>query len=148
MPKFFKHNKMIKKVFTILFFAGIGIFGTQMKAQTIEEIKQKQEIFKIYSQLLDKSMDLAKERQNNVKLEAQVNSLNKKSDRKTDKFTSSDPKTTSADAKKTAKLLKETEAANRDLAKSNSKIKSIEAQMATIVSKMEKYNYVVEIKTK
>lgn len=139
---------MIKKVFTILFFAGIGIFGTQLKAQTIEEIKQKQELFKVYSQLLDKSMDLAKERQNNVKLEAQVNSLNKKSDRKTDKFTSSDPKTTSADAKKTAKLLKETETANRDLAKSNSKIKSIEAEMKKIVTKMEKYNYVIEIKNK
>ncbi|UOE37394.1 hypothetical protein [Chryseobacterium oryzae] len=139
---------MIKKLFAILFFAGIGIFGTEIKAQTIDEIKQKQELFKIYSDLLDKNMDLAKERQTNVKLTEEVSVLNRKSDKKTDKFTSSDPKSTSSDAKNTAKLLKETESANRDLAKSNSRIKSIENDMKKIVAKMEKYDYAVEIKKK
>ncbi len=148
LPKFFKHNKMIKKLFTILLFAGVCIFGTQIKAQDLKEIQQKKELFKVYTQLLDKNVELAKERQNNVQLTAIVNSLNKKSDKKTDKFTSSDPENTSTDARNTAKLLKQTESANRDLAKSNSKIKSLEAEVRKIVMKMEKFDYVIEIKNK
>lgn len=139
---------MKKHLFIAILFLGVGSFSTKLKAQTIAEIKQKQELFKVYSQLLDKSMDLEKERENNVRLTAEANSLNKKSDKKTDKFSSSDPKSTSDDAKKTAKLLKQTESVNRDLAKSNSKMKSIEDEMKNIVTKMEKYNYVVEIKSK
>ena len=121
---------------------------TTTKAQDLKEIQQKKELFKVYTQLLDKNVELAKERQNNVQLTAIVNSLNKKSDKKTDKFTSSDPENTSTDARNTAKLLKQTESANRDLAKSNSKIKSLEAEVRKIVMKMEKFDYVIEIKNK
>ena len=146
--KIFKHNKMIKKLFTILFFAGICICGTQMKAQTIEELQQKKEFFKVYTEMLDKNLELAKEKQTNAKLTETVNSLNRKSDRKTDNFSSSDPKSTSDDAKRTGKLLKQTEVANKDLARSNSKVKSIEEDLRKIAMKMEKYSYVVEIKNK
>ncbi len=147
LSEIFKHNKMIKKLFTILFLAGIVIGGTQLKAQTIEEIKQKKELFKVYTEMLDKNLELAKERQTNLKLTKTVNSLNRKSDRKTDNFSSSDPKTTSDDAKRTGKLLKQTEVANKDLAKSNSK-KSIEEDLRKIMMKMDKYNYIVEVKNK
>lgn len=139
---------MIKKLFTILFFAGICIGATQLMAQTIEEIQQKKELFKVYTEMLDKNLELAKEKETNVKLTETVNSLNRKSDRKTDNFSSSDPKNTYDDAKRTGKLLKQTEVANKDLAKSNSKIKNIEEDLRKIVMKMEKYNYVVEIKNK
>lgn len=139
---------MKKNVFTVLLVLGIGTFFTQVKAQTVAEIKEKKELLKIYSEMFDKNLELAKERENNVQLSAEVSSLNKKSDRKTDKFTSSDPNSTSQDAKDTAKILKKTESANKELHKSNIKIKSIEAEIAKIISKMEKYNYVIEIKNK
>lgn len=139
---------MKKHLFITILFLGMAGFATKVKSQSVAEIKEKQELLKVYSELFNKNLELAKEKENNVKIAAEVNSLNKKSDRKTDKFTSSDPNSTSQDAKNTAKLLKKTESANKDLLKSNTKIKSIEAEISRIVTKMESYKYVIEIKNK
>ena len=137
---------MIKNIFAAVLFTVAASFTQNLKAQNVNEIKEKKELLKLYSSLLDKNVDLAKEKEVNVQLAEEVKSINKKTDRKTDDFTSSDPNSTSIDAKKTAKLLKKAEAANKSLHKSNEKIIGIESDIKKIINKMEGSKYEMEIK--
>lgn len=91
---------MIKNIFAAVLFTVAASFTQNLKAQNVNEIKEKKELLKLYSSLLDKNVDLAKEKEVNVHLAEEVKSINKKTDRKTDDFTSSDPNSTSKMLKK------------------------------------------------
>ena len=98
--------------------------------------------------LIEKKIDLVKEQSDNAKIKDKVEGLNRKADRKTDNFSSSDAEGTAKDAKKTAKLLKETESANKDLAKSDNKILDLQADIKKIEAKIERLKFAVEFKEK
>ena len=95
-----KYKMMIKNIFAAVLFTVAASFTQNLKAQNVNEIKEKKELLKLYSSLLDKNVDLAKEKEVNVQLAEEVKSINKKTDRKTDDFTSSDPNSTSKMLKK------------------------------------------------
>ena len=123
-------------------------FSVTAKAQSLDEMKSQREVLKLSSDLIDKKIELETENQKNEKIKSNAQSLNRKSDRSTDNFSSSDPDSTVKDAKKTAKILKETENANKDLEKSNRKIIGLQADIKKIESQLEKTKYWVELKEK
>lgn len=139
---------MIKNLFAALLLTVAASFTQNLKAQNVTDIKEKQELIKLYSSYLQKNADLAKEKEVNDKLSDEAKALNKKSNRETDNFTASDPSSTSLDAKETAKLLKKTEAENKNLHKSNERIISIESDIKKLENKMDGSKYEIEIKKK
>ena len=141
---------MKKSIFTTAILFGLLTFSTTLKAQNqdLSVMKDKAEVLELTTDLAEKNIDLEKERQENVKISSTVESLNNKSDNRTDDFSISDPKSTAKDAKKTAKTLKKTESANRDLERSNNKIIDLEGDVKKLEMKLEKLKYTVEIKEK
>ena len=110
-------------------------------------MKEQSEVMKLSTDLLNYQIDLEKEKQNNAKISASVESLNKKSNSEADGYhCSNDPKSTPKDAKNAAKILKLTESANKDLERSNNKMIDIEADIRKLEKKLEKLRYTVEIK--
>lgn len=127
---------------------GFAVVSLNVKAQNLDEMKLQREVLQLNTDLMDKKMDLEKETQVNSKIKGNVDSLNLKSDKKTDNFSSSDPNSTAKDARNTAKLLKKTESANKDLDRSNNKIINIEADIKKLETKIERLKYAVEVKQK
>lgn len=123
-------------------------FSVTAKAQSIDEMKSQREALKLTTDLVDKKIELETENQKNEKIKSNTQSLNRKSDKSTDNFSSSDPDSTVKDAKKTAKILKETENANKDLEKSNRKIIGLQADIKKIESQLDKAKYRIELKEK
>ena len=95
--------------------------------------------------MVSKKIDLEKERQINLKIAEEVKTLDRKSDRTTNKFSPSDPRSTAKDAKHAEKVLRRTEVANRDLRKSNLKIEKIEKDIKKLEEKLAKLHYTIEI---
>ncbi|MBB4804968.1 putative nucleic acid-binding Zn-ribbon protein [Chryseobacterium defluvii] len=134
-----------------------GIFGVSLlffslnakaQMQDVTAMTQQRDVLKLHTELMDRQISLEKEKQNNAKILGKTEGLNSQSERKTDKFSSSDPDSTAKDAKKTAKLLKQTESANRELDKSNNRIANIEGEIKKLQVKLEKLRYTVDIKEK
>ena len=120
---------------------GLLMMSFQVSAQELDVLKAQKEA-------LELNKDLVKEQADNTKIKDKVEGLNRKADRKTDNFSSSDAVDTAKDAKKTAKLLKETESANKDLAKSDDKILDLQADIKKIEAKIERLKFAVEFKEK
>ena len=120
---------------------GLLMMSFQVSAQELDVLKAQKEA-------LELNNDLVKEQADNTKIKDKVEGLNRKADRKTDNFSSSDAVDTAKDAKKTAKLLKETESANKDLAKSDDKILDLQADIKKIEAKIERLKFAVEFKEK
>ena len=143
---------MGKKYFLAsVFIIAFSIFSGNLKAQDkdIAVMKQQSEVLKLSTDLMNYQIDLEKERQNNVKIQASVESLNKKSNDEAEDYHSSEkPKDTAKDAKNAAKILKLTESANKDLERSNNKLIDIEGSIKKVEKKLEKLNYTVEVKEK
>ena len=96
LKKFMKKN-LLK--FSLAF--GLFLFSSQLFAQDLETLKQQKESLKLNTELIEKKIDLLKEQQDNSKIKEKVEGLNRKADRKTDNFSSSDsPESTAKDAKK------------------------------------------------
>ncbi len=139
---------MKKTYFTGIFGASLLFLSLGLKAQELNAMTQQREVLKVYTDLIDKQIDLEKEKQNNIKILDKTKDLNHKSERKTDRFNSSDPNSTADDARKTAKLLKRTESANKELQRSNNKIVDMEGDIRKLQMKLEKLKYAVELKEK
>ncbi|WP_373707530.1 hypothetical protein [Kaistella sp.] len=136
--------KLISLVFA-LGFVMISINGTAQQ-QDLKTLKQQSQVVRLNADLVTKKIDLEKERQNNLKLSEEVKYLDKKSNRTTNKFSTSDPRTTAKDARNTAKILRQTEAANKDLRRSNLKIEKMERDILKLEEKLKNLQYAVEIK--
>lgn len=141
---------MRTKFISLLLIVGFLLvsINTNAQEQDLKVMKQKSEAIQLNGKLQNKKIELEREKQNNVKIAAMVASLNKKSERKTDQFQSSDPKSTSKEAKKTAKLLRETESENNKLRKSDSKVLKLEKEVASIEEKLLKLKYAIDISEK
>ena len=103
----------------------ISVAGNAQE-QNLKILRQQYKVVKFNGDLGNKKIDLEKERQINLKIAEEVKTLDKKSDRATNKFSPSDPKSTAKDARDAAKVLRRAELANRDLRRSNMKIEQIE----------------------
>lgn len=141
---------MKTKLIALLLIFGFTMISISAPAQeqNLKEMKQKALVVKIKGQVIAKKMDLEKELQNNAKITKEVESLNKQSNKATNKFSPSSPKDTAKDAKNTAKLLRKTEAANKDLRSSNQKIAKLEKDLAKLEEKLNKLDYAVELEKK
>lgn len=138
---------MKKKVFLVALIFGFGLLSS-VNAQNIEEMKVQKEVLSLHTSMMEKKIDLEKEKLNNTKLKDAAEGLNRKSDRQTNDYKPSDANSTMTDAKKTAKTLKKTESANKDLDRSNNRIISYEADIRKIQTKLDRLKYDIEIKEK
>lgn len=140
----------MKKIISTAFVMVLMTISFQANAQQqdLSVMKLQAEALKLTTDLMNKNIDLEKEKQNNVKISGDVESYNKKSDNKTDDFSASDPESTAKDAKNTAKVLKKTETANKNLEKSNYKIIDLEGDVKKLEMKLDKLKYTVEVKEK
>lgn len=136
--------KLISLVFALSFVI-ISISGNAQQ-QDLKTLKQQSQVVRLNADLVAKKINLEKERQHNLKLSEEVKYLDKKSNRATNKFSPSDPKTTAKDARSAAKLLRQTEAANKDLRRSNLKIQKMERYILKLEEKLKNLQYSVEIK--
>ena len=136
--------KFISLIFA-LSFVMISINGTAQQ-QDLKTLKQQSQVVRFNADLVAKRIDLEKERQHNLKLSEEVKYLDKKSNRATNKFSPSDPRTTAKVARNAAKLLRQTEAANQDLRRSNLKIQKMERDILKLEEKLKNLQYSVEIK--
>ena len=136
--------KFISLIFA-LSFVMISINGTAQQ-QDLKTLKQQSQVVRFNADLVAKRIDLEKERQHNLKLSEEVKYLDKKSNRATNKFSPSDPRTTAKDARSAAKLLRQTETANKDLRRSNSRIEKMERDILKLEEKLKNLQYAVEIK--
>lgn len=123
-------------------------FSAKAQLQDVNVMTQQRDVLKLYTELMDKQISLEKEKQNNAKILNKTEGLNNQSDRKTDKFSASDPNSTAKDAKKTAKLLRQTESANKELQKSNNRIASMEGDIKKLQVQLDRLKYTVEVKGK
>ena len=121
----------------------ISVAGSAQEQNLI--LRQQAQVVKFNGDLVNKKIDLEKERQINLKIAEEVKTLDKKSDRATNKFSPSDPKSTAKDARDAAKVLRRTEVANRDLRRSNMKIERIERDIKKLEEKLDKLQYTIEI---
>ena len=139
---------MKTNILSLLFTLGFLLFSLNLSAQEqdIKAMKQQSHVVKLNGDLMSKKIALEKEKNRNAKFLDEAESLNRKSDRKTNKFSPSDPKSTAKDAKNAAKLLRQTESANNDLRKSNLKIKKLEKDILKLEEKLQKLEYSVKIK--
>ena len=141
----------MKKYFlTTALTLGFAVFSLNVNAQEqdIDVMKKQSEVLKLSTDLMNKRIDLEKEKQSNAKISDNVESLNRKSNRSTNDFESSDAESTANDAKKTAKILKQTESANRNLDRSNSRSIDLEGDIRKLEMRLEKLPYTVELKEK
>lgn len=122
----------------------ISVAGSAQE-QNLKILRQQSQVVKFNGDLGNKKIDLEKERQINLKIAEEVKTLDKKSDRATNKFSPSDPKSTAKDARDAAKVLRRTEVANRDLRRSNMKIERIERDIKKLEEKLDKLQYTIEI---
>lgn len=122
----------------------ISVAGNAQE-QNLKILRQQSQVVKFNGDLGNKKIDLEKERQINLKIAEEVKTLDKKSDRATNKFSPSDPKSTAKDARDAAKVLRRTEVANRDLRRSNMKIERIERDIKKLEEKLDKLQYTIEI---
>lgn len=122
----------------------ISVAGNAQE-QNLKILRQQSQVVKFNGNLVNKKIDLEKERQINLKIAEEVKTLDKKSDRATNKFSPSDPKSTAKDARDAAKVLRRTEVANRDLRRSNMKIERIERDIKKLEEKLDKLQYTIEI---
>ena len=136
--------KFISLIFA-LSFVMISINGTAQQ-QDLKTLKQQSQVVRFNADLVAKRIDLEKERQHNLKLSEEVKYLDKKSNRATNKFSPSDPRTTAKDARSAAKLLRQTETANKDLRSSNFRIEKMERVILKLEEKLKNLQYAVEIK--
>ena len=132
------------------FILALGFIMISMNAnaqkQDLKTLRQQSQVVFLNADLVSKKIDLEKERQNNLKIAEDVKYLDKKSDRTTNHFSPSDPKSTAKDARNTAKILRQTESANKDLRRSNLKIAKIEREILKLEEKLKNLQYSVEIK--
>ena len=138
---------MKTKFISFLFAFGflmISVAGNAQE-QNLKILRQQSQVVKFNGDLGNKKIDLEKERQINLKIAEEVKTLDKKSDRATNKFSPSDPKSTAKDARDAAKVLRRTEVANRDLRRSNMKIERIERDIKKLEEKLDKLQYTIEI---
>ncbi len=138
---------MKTKFISFLFAFGflmISVAGNAQE-QNLKILRQQSQVVKFNGNLVNKKIDLEKERQINLKIAEEVKTLDKKSDRATNKFSPSDPKSTAKDARDAAKVLRRTEVANRDLRRSNMKIERIERDIKKLEEKLDKLQYTIEI---
>ncbi|GAB0155970.1 hypothetical protein CHRYSEOSP005_12320 [Chryseobacterium sp. Alg-005] len=136
--------------FTGIFGASLLFFSFSAKAQMqdVSAMTQQRDVLKLYTDLMDKQINLEKEKQNNAKILGKTEGLNNLSDKKTDKFSASDPSSTAKDARKTAKLLRQTESANKELQKSNYRIVNMEGEIKKLQMQLDRLKYAVEVKEK
>src|SRR5690606_24872804 len=89
-------------------------------------------------------IELEKERMLNNRLKKDVETLNEKANKTTDRFSPSAPSATASDAKAVAKLLKDVEKSNKSLEKSNKKLRNLQSEIDKIQGKMDKLNKQIE----
>ena len=139
---------MKAKFISLIFALGFVMISITVTAQQqdLKTLKQQSQVVRLNADLVAKRIDLEKERQHNLKLSEEVKYLDKKSNRATNKFSPSDPRTTAKDARSAAKLLRQTETANKDLRRSNLRIEKMERDILKLEEKLKNLQYAVEIK--
>ena len=83
---------------------GLFMMSFQVSAQELDVLKAQKEALELNKDLIEKKIDLVKEQADNAKIKDKVEGLNRKADRKTDNFSSSDAVDTAKDAKKNCKI--------------------------------------------
>lgn len=141
---------MKKHLLSAALVMGFSLFSVTMNAQKtdIDVMKKQYEVLKLNSDLMNKKIELEREMQSHGKMKDNAESLNRKANRSTDNYRSSDAESTANDAKKTAKVLKQTESANRNLERSNNRIIDLQGEIRKIELKLERLPFTVELKEK
>ena len=91
---------MKKKLLKSSLIFGLIMMSFQVSAQELDVLKAQKEALELNKNLIEKKIDLVKEQSDNAKIKDKVEGLNRKADRKTDNFSSSNAEDTAKDAKK------------------------------------------------
>jgi len=124
-----------------LFFAACS---TTSKSPELIRYEARQEVLELSTKRNQLRIDLEKEKANNTQLKKNVQSLNAQANKKTDKFSASNPNSTAKQAKETAKLLKDVEKANRKLEASDKKSDKIQKDIDKVQAKINKLSKQIE----
>lgn len=126
-----------------LFFLGFGFIF--INAQDLDRLNNQKESLKLNLDLVNKQIDLEKEKKENEKINQELTDLNAQSS-KTENLNPSNTEIAAKEAKKTARLLKQIENKNKDLSRSNDKIIDLEADIRKINNRVEKLKLKIDYK--
>lgn len=114
------------------------------KSPELQKLEARKEVLELSTKRNQLRIDLEKEKANNAELKKNVQSLNAEANKKTDKFSASNPNSTAKQANETAKLLKEVEKANRKLEASDRKSNNIQKNIDKVQAKINKLSKQIE----
>jgi len=136
---------MKKLLLSAVFYAGLLLTAcSSTKSPELQKLEARKEVLELSTKRNQLRIDLEKEKANNAQLKKNVQSLNAEANKKTDKFSASNPNSTAKQANETAKLLKEVEKANRKLETSERKSNKIQKDIDKVQAKINKLSKQIE----
>ena len=136
---------MKKVILSALLYAGLMLTAcSTTKSPELQKLEARKEVLALSTKRNQLRIDLEKEKANNAQLRKNVQSLNAEANKKTDKFSASNPNSTAKQAAETAKLLRNVEKANRKLEASTKKEKKIEKDIEKVQAKINKLSKQIE----
>mgnify|MGYP003582347346 FL=1 len=136
---------MKKVILSALLYAGLTLTAcSTTKSPELQKLEARKEVLALSTKRNQLRIDLEKEKANNAQLRKNVQSLNAEANKKTDRFSASNPNSTAKQAAETAKLLKNVEKANRKLEASTKKEKKIEKDIEKVQAKINKLSKQIE----
>ena len=136
----------MKNIFaTALLCAGLLMTAcSTTKSPELQKLEARKEVLELSTKRNQLRIDLEKEKATNAQLKKHVESLNEEANKKTDKFSASNPNSTAKQASETAKLLREVEKANRKLEASDRKSNNIQKDIDKVQEKINKLSKQIE----
>ncbi len=136
---------MKKVILSALLYAGLTLTAcSTTKSPELQKLEARKEVLALSTKRNQLRIDLEKEKANNAQLRKNVQSLNAEANKKTDRFSASNPNSTAKQAAETAKLLRNVEKANRKLEASTKKEKKIEKDIEKVQAKINKLSKQIE----
>lgn len=136
---------MKRLILSTLICAGLFVTAcSTTKSPELQKLEARQEVLELSTKRNQLRIDLEKETVINKQLSENVKSLNTDANKKTDKFSASNPNSTAKQASETAKLLRNVEKANRKLESSDKKIKNIQKDIDKVQEKINKLSKQIE----
>lgn len=127
----------MKKVFFMILAAilsSAALFAQdKVERDTLSILKDKKELLELHLKLTKLNIKLLDKKEDRIKIEQNANEMNKKADRLTKDYATSDEvSSTVTDSKEARKLLAKTEKANKKLSKINKTIRDLESDIKSV----------------
>ncbi|MDQ8005038.1 MAG: hypothetical protein REI64_09590 [Pedobacter sp.] len=136
---------MRKILLSTVIYAGLLFSAcSTTKSPELQKLEARKEVLELSTKRNQLRIDLEKEKANNAQLKKNVQSLNAQANKKTDKFSASNPNSTAKQASETAKLLRDVEKANRKLEASERKSNKIQKDIDKVQEKINKLSKQIE----